>query len=204
MSKVVIISGPSGSGKSSLLKELFKNFDNLYFSISTTTREPRDGEINGVDYLFVTKKEFKKGIEEGDFLEWARVHNNYYGTSLKPINNAIENNKIVLFDIDVQGQKIVKEKLQDLAISLFITPPSIVELEKRITGRGLDKPSAIANRLKNAILEMKEIHCYDYLIINDDFEEAYKDFDAIIRILNLQISNNNKLNNILKSWESDN
>ena len=203
MSKVVIISGPSGSGKSTLLKELLNNFDNLYFSISTTTREPRKGEVDGVDYFFTTNDDFEEGIENGHFLEWARVHGNYYGTSLKQIDDALSENKIVIFDIDVQGQKIVKEKLKDLAISIFVSSPSINELERRITSRGLDKAVDIVKRLQNASLEMQEISNYDYLIINDNFEEAYKNIDSIIRSINLNLSNGLKLEEFLRSWEND-
>ena len=101
---ILIISGPSGCGKSTLLKEVYKEIDNYYFSISTTTRAPRVGETNGIDYFFVTKEEFEKDIENDDFLEYAKVHDNYYGTSLKPIKKALEEGKLVIFDIDVQGQ----------------------------------------------------------------------------------------------------
>ena len=116
---MLIISGPSGSGKSSLMNEMFKKIDDIYFSISTTTRVKREGEAEGVDYHYITKKEFKSDIEEGLFLEWAKVHDNYYGTSLKPILKSLHDGKLVVFDIDVQGHKIAREKFGDAITSVF-------------------------------------------------------------------------------------
>ncbi|MCG3716776.1 guanylate kinase, partial [Aliarcobacter butzleri] len=122
---ILIISGPSGCGKSTLLKEVYKNISDYYFSISTTTREPRVGEINGVDYFFVSKEEFEEDIKKGNFLEYAKVHDNYYGTSLKPIIQALNEGKLVIFDIDVQGHHLVRKKMNDSVTSVFITTPSL-------------------------------------------------------------------------------
>ncbi len=135
---ILILSGPSGCGKSTLLKEVYKDIDDYYFSISTTTRAPRVGETNGVDYFFVTKEEFEVDIENGDFLEYAKVHDNYYGTSLKPINSALNEGKLVIFDIDVQGHEIVRSKLDDIVTSVFITTPSLEVLETRLNSRNRD------------------------------------------------------------------
>ena len=179
---ILILSGPSGCGKSTLLKEVYKEIDNYYFSISTTTRAPRDGEKNGVDYLFVSKDEFEKDIENEQFLEWAKVHENYYGTSLKPINKALEEGKLVVFDIDVQGHDIVREKLDDIVTSVFITTPSLKELENRLTSRATDSNEVINKRLKNAKYEIKFFQKYDYFIVNDDLETASKQLVSIANI----------------------
>lgn len=171
---ILLISGPSGCGKSSLLQEVYKTIENYYFSISTTTRAPRVGEKDGVDYFFVSKDEFQKDIENGNFLEWAEVHGNYYGTSLKPIHKALQQGKLVIFDIDVQGfeQVIANTTLQSVTTTVFITTPSLQELKKRLTNRGTDSQEIIEKRLNNAKKEIEYINKYDHLIINDNLLEA--------------------------------
>ena len=159
---ILILSGPSGCGKSTLLKEIYKNIDNYYFSISTTTRTPRAGEQDGVDYYFVSKEDFEKDIEEGNFLEWAKVHDNYYGTSLKPIIEALNDGKLVIFDIDVQGHKIVRKKLNSQVTSVFITTPSLSILKDRLYSRNSDSNEIIEKRLSNAKEEI------DVLVIGID------------------------------------
>lgn len=179
---ILILSGPSGCGKSTLLKEIYKNINNYYFSISTTTRTPRAGEQDGVDYYFVSKEEFEKDIEEGNFLEWAKVHDNYYGTSLKPIIEALNDGKLVIFDIDVQGHKIVRKKLNSQVTSVFITTPSLSILKDRLYSRNSDSNEIIEKRLSNAKEEIDSFLDYDYLIINDDLHKATKDILAIANI----------------------
>ncbi|MEA3289392.1 MAG: guanylate kinase [Campylobacterota bacterium] len=171
---ILLISGPSGCGKSSLLKEVYKHITNYYFSISTTTRAPREGEKHGEDYFFVSKDEFKDDIEKANFLEWAEVHGNYYGTSLKPINEALEQGKLVIFDIDVQGfeQVVASEQLRAKTTTVFITTPTLTELEKRLYGRGTDSKDVIEKRISNAKKEIEYIGKYDYFIVNDDLETA--------------------------------
>jgi len=169
---ILLLSGPSGCGKSSLLKELYKTIDNYYFSISTTTRDPRDGEKDGVDYFFITKEEFKKDIEDNNFLEWAEVHGNYYGTSLKPINRALEQSKLVIFDIDVQGFEQVRKILNDITTTVFITTPSLNELENRLNSRATDSKDVIEKRVQNAKTEINYIDQYDYFIVNDNLQIA--------------------------------
>ena len=183
---ILIISGPSGCGKSTLLKEVYKEIDNYYFSISTTTRAPRIGEVNGVDYFFVTKEEFEKDIENDSFLEYAKVHDNYYGTSLKPINKALEEGKLVIFDIDVQGHEIVRNKLDSVVTSVFITTPSLKVLEERLNSRNTDNSEIIEKRLKNAKIEIKSFQEYDYLIINDNLELATKELISIANITRIK------------------
>ncbi|HIP11377.1 MAG TPA: guanylate kinase [Arcobacter sp.] len=176
---ILILSGPSGCGKSSLLKELYEQIDNYYFSISTTTRDIRDGEKHGVDYFFVSKEEFEQDIEDNNFLEYALVHGNYYGTSLKPINEALKKKMLVIFDIDIQGHELVRKKLDDLTTSVFITTPSLKELENRLNSRATDNKDVISNRIKNAKIEINSIDKYDYFIINDDLLIAAKELISI-------------------------
>ncbi len=176
---ILILSGPSGCGKSTLLKEVYKDITDYYFSISTTTRAKREGEQHGVDYFFVSKEDFEKDIAEGNFLEHANVHGNYYGTSLKPIMQALHENKLVIFDIDVQGHKIVRKKLNDIITSVFITTPSLKELENRLYNRSTDSKEVIEKRILNAQEEIKSFLKYDYLIINDNLQEASKQLVSI-------------------------
>jgi len=178
---ILLISGPSGCGKSSMLKELYKVIRNYYFSISTTTRKPRDGEKNGVEYFFVSKDEFEEGIKKNYFLEYAVVHGNYYGTSLKPIMKAINNGKLVIFDIDVQGHKIVREKLNNITTSVFITTPTLNELKNRLISRATDNYTTINKRIQNAKKEMKDIYKYDYFIVNDNLTKASEQLISIAK-----------------------
>jgi len=183
---ILILSGPSGCGKSTLLKEVYKDIDDYYFSISTTTRVPRAGEQNGVDYFFVTKEEFEKDIKNDDFLEYAKVHDNYYGTSLKPINKALEEGKLVIFDIDVQGHEIVRTKLDSIVTSVFITTPSLSILEQRLNTRNTDSVEIIEKRIKNAKGEVEFFQDYDYLIINDNLEIAAKELVCVANITRIK------------------
>ena len=179
---ILIISGPSGCGKSTLLKEVYKNISDYYFSISTTTREPRVGEVNGVDYFFVSKEEFEEDIKKGNFLEYAKVHDNYYGTSLKPIINALNEGKLVIFDIDVQGHHLVRKKMNDSVTSVFITTPSLKVLEERLNNRNSDSLEVIEKRVKNAKKEIEFFDEYDYFIVNDNLESASNELVSIANI----------------------
>ncbi|BFU77578.1 guanylate kinase [Arcobacter sp. 15-2] len=196
---ILLLSGPSGCGKSSLLKEVYKIINNYHFSISTTTREPRIGEKHGVDYYFVTKDEFEKDIKNGDFLEWAEVHGNYYGTSLKPINQALKESKLVIFDIDVQGFEQVITKLRDITTTVFITTPTIKELENRLYTRNTDSKEVIEKRISNAKAEIEYIDQYDYFIVNDDLKIASEQLVSIARSSLVKASLYNK-EEIIKNW----
>ena len=196
---ILIISGPSGCGKSTLLKEVYKDIDDYYFSISTTTRAPRIGEVNGIDYLFVTKEEFEKDINNGDFLEYAKVHDNYYGTSLKPINKALDESKLVIFDIDVQGHEIVRKKLSSITTSVFITTPSLEVLESRLNSRNTDSIEIIEKRIKNAKGEVEYFQDYDYLIINDDLQTAAKQLVCVANITRIKSKLFEK-NRVVSNW----
>ena len=178
---ILVVSGPSGSGKSTLMKGVLEAIEGSYFSISTTTREMREGEKEGVNYHYVSKEQFEQDIEDGAFLEWAKVHDNYYGTSLKPILKALHEGRVVVFDIDVQGHKIVREKLDNVTTSVFITTPDQQELLNRLNSRATDDYAVIKRRTNNAVSEMTRIHEYDYLLINDNLEETLKELIGIAR-----------------------
>lgn len=177
-----IVSAPSGAGKSSLISALIqKNTANdLQVSVSHTTRGPRPGEKNGTHYHFVNVDEFKSLIGDGVFFEWAQVFDNYYGTSRTVIEEQLANGIDVFLDIDWQGARQVKE-LMPQAKGIFIMPPSRNELERRLVGRGTDSDEVITSRMQQAVSEMSHYDEYDYLIINDDFEQALVDFSAIIK-----------------------
>ncbi|MGA1932818.1 guanylate kinase [Arcobacter sp. YIC-464] len=196
---ILILSGPSGCGKSTLLKEVYKDIDDYYFSISTTTRAPREGEAHGVDYFFVSKEEFEKDIENGDFLEYANVHGNYYGTSLKPVKEALNEGKLVIFDIDVQGHELVRKQLDDVVTSVFITTPNLSELENRLNSRATDAKDVIEKRIKNAKHEVEFFQEYDYFIINDDLQESSKQLVSIANIARIKTKLFTK-ENIVSSW----
>ena len=199
--QILLLSGPSGSGKSTLLARLFAEFSNIYFSISSTTRLPRAGEKDGVNYHFISVDEFEKDIKNGLFLEWARVHGNYYGTSLKPVLEALNNGKIVVFDIDVQGYFLAQKKYSKLITSVFLTTKNASELENRLKNRASETPESIKERLKNASKEMKHIDKYDYIIINDDINKAYNELRAVFVSMGVKSSNINATE-FLKSWNN--
>ena len=204
MGSLVIISGPSGSGKTSIAREVCKRIgeDKTYFSISTTTRPPRKGEVNGVDYFFVSKDEFLKDIQENQFLEWAEVHGNYYGTSLKQIQKALNEGKIVFLDIDVQGFESIKKIYPDLITSVFITTPNKTILIQRLQNRGTETEDSLKIRLINALNEMKKIDEYDYLLINDKFEESVELLESIARVSLIKSSKQN-LEKFIKEWNEE-
>ena len=197
--QILLISGPSGSGKSTLINRLMKEEKDIYFSISCTTREIRQGEKDGVDYYFLSVDEFKKGIENGEFLEWALVHKNYYGTSLKPVLKAFKENKIVIFDIDVQGFDIARSKFKDEITSVFITTKNSTELRTRLEKRGTNTQDDIERRLNNAVGEMSHIKDYDFLLINDDLEQTYDKFKSIFKSLKCRTKYAN-LSEFIDKW----
>ena len=197
---VLVLSGPSGAGKSSLISKISKDIGDYYFSISTTTRPIRDGEIEGVHYHFVTEKEFKQDIEDDNFLEYAVVHTNHYGTSLKPVREALSAGKLVIFDIDVQGNTAINDRLGDITTSVFITPPTLSELKKRLLNRSTDSQDVIKSRIKMAKREIQRISEYDYLLINDDLDEAAELLKQITMSAKLKMQNN-QINDFVQNWE---
>ncbi len=173
------ISAPSGAGKTSLVKALMANMPELKLSISHTTRPMRSGEEDGQDYFFIDKATFKKMIAEGAFLEHADVFGNYYGTSQATVEKQLNLGHDVLLEIDWQGAAQIRERMPHV-VSIFILPPSLAALEKRLTGRGQDSEEVIARRLSEAINEISHYKDYDYLIINDNFEVALKELAAVV------------------------
>ena len=185
---ILVLSGPSGAGKSTIINAASDQIGEYYFSISTTTREPRTGEENGRDYFFVTKEAFEEDIKAENFLEYAQVHGNYYGTSLNPVREALEAGKLVIFDIDVQGHRLVRAKMNDITTSAFITPPTLAALEQRLRARCTDDEAVIVNRIKNAKDEIRAVDEYDFTIINDTVELAAKQFVIIAKAARLKQS----------------
>lgn len=172
--KAIVFISPSGGGKSTLLKKLRADFPQFVESISCTTRSPRAGEVDGVHYFFITREIFESKIAHGDFIEYAKVHENYYGTSKDFVEDELSKGSIVLLDIDVQGADAVKRIFKDDAHAIFITPPSFEVLEARLRSRGTDSEETIAVRLKNAKGEMARKDDYDFCLVNDDLDRAYK------------------------------
>ena len=177
--KTFIISGPSGVGKSTVLKSLLERRKNVYFSVSATTRAPRTGETDGVHYHFLDVDTFRSWIARDEFLEYAEYVGNFYGTPKKYVDAAMDEGKDVILDIEVQGAIQVCSKRPD-TVRIFIAPPSWEELERRLTERGTDDPDKVQKRLLRAKVEFQTAHTYDYFVINDTVENAVNELDAIM------------------------
>lgn len=177
--KIFVVSAPSGAGKTTLCTKILAKFPELAYSISHTTRPPRVNEKDGVDYFFITVEQFKKRIEENLWAEWAQVHGNFYGTSMKFIKEKIEQGKHLLLDIDVQGAKQFKKAFPE-AITIFIMPPSIDVLADRLKQRETDSEEVIAKRLANAAEELSQRSFYQHVVVNDDLDQAEKTLAEII------------------------
>jgi len=197
---VLVLSGPSGAGKSSLINKIADDIGDYYFSISTTTRPMREGEEEGIHYHFVSEEEFKADIDADNFLEHAVVHGNYYGTSLKPVRNALSQGKLVIFDIDVQGNMAVNDRLGDITTSIFITPPSLTVLKQRLESRNTDTQEVISSRIKMAKREIQRTAEYDYLVVNDNLEIAAEVLRQIAITARLKIPHD-KINEFVQKWE---
>ncbi|OHD98132.1 MAG: guanylate kinase [Sulfurimonas sp. RIFCSPHIGHO2_12_FULL_36_9] len=197
---ILVLSGPSGAGKSSLLNKIINDIGECYFSISTTTRPIRDGEIDGVHYHFVDEDEFKKDVEEELFLEYAVVHGNYYGTAIKPVKEALKAGKLVIFDIDVQGNATIVNRLGDITTSVFISPPTLSELKRRLELRSTDTQEVIERRVDMAKREIQRISEYDFLIVNDNLDEAAIVLKIIANAARVKIPGN-EINDFVISWE---
>jgi len=189
---IVILSAPSGGGKTSISKMILNNNKNFVLSISVTTRKPRPNEQEGVDYYFKTIEEFHELKNADEFLEHAEVYGNFYGTPKKHVNKMLEDGHSVLFDIDHQGARQIKHNLNVKIVSIFIVPPSLETLKKRLLTRGQDSNSDIEKRLQVAAEEMSHADHYDYVVINDNFEKAVKEIQEIIEREHLKRLDNEK------------
>ena len=177
--RLFVLSGPSGVGNGTLRENALNDAPNLKYSISCTTRKPRDGETDGVEYRFITREKFREDISQGLFLEYAHVHEDYYGTLKADVVRELEAGHDVLLEIDVQGALQVREKMPD-AVLIFVAPPSVEVLERRLRGRGTEAQESLNVRLENALKELALKDKYDYIIVNDDLHSACEELRKII------------------------
>jgi guanylate kinase len=193
--QLYVISGPSGVGKSTVIRKIRENVPYLGYSVSHTSREPRNNEKNGSDYHFVDRKTFKSMIDKGSFVEWAEVYQDLYGTSFSSLNLSLEKGLDVILDLDTQGARNVRSSYKESNL-IFILPPSLQELENRLRERAQDNDDAMKTRIKNALLEINECTWYDFLIINDNIEKTVKELESII--ISERCRNNQKLDKVRK------
>jgi guanylate kinase len=187
---MLVLSSPSGAGKSTIARNLLESDPNISLSVSVTTRARRGSEIEGVHYHFLTRKEFELARDSDSLLEWAEVHGNYYGTPREPAEKALGEGRDMLFDIDWQGAQQVQEKMRADIVSIFILPPSMAELKQRLQRRAEDSSDVIAMRLKNARVEIEHWREYDYVVINDDLDRAFQSVVAIVNAERLRRDRN--------------
>jgi guanylate kinase len=186
---IFVVSAPSGAGKTTLIEKLRKEFPELRYSVSTTTRKPREGEINGESYHFVDESKFSQMIKEGDFLEWAIIHGNHYGTTKQSAMDVLNSGFELLLDLDIQGAASLRSYFKESANFIFIVPPSMEELKKRLVLRGTESESTLKTRLENGAMEMKEISMYDFVVVNDQLDIAYEDFKVIYKACHFRVIN---------------
>ncbi len=196
---IFILSAPSGAGKTTISRAALKAIAGLEASVSLTTRKPRDGETAGIDYRFVSDDEFKRSQSRGDLAEWARVFESSYGTPRAPIENAVAAGRDILLDIDIQGARQIRDKYRDDAVTIFVLPPSFVELEGRLRRRATEDEAKIQHRLERAREEAKAYPEYDYLIINDDVKDSIARLEAIVKAERLRVS---RLRNDFAPWKN--
>ena len=200
---MIVLSSPSGAGKTSLSRKLLEKNKNLFLSISFTTRPPRPLEVNESDYFFVDDKKFIDMLNKDEFLEHAKVFDFYYGTPKKPVMNALKSGKDILFDIDWQGTQQLMNSVQDDLVKIFVLPPSAKELEKRLLKRKQDTDETVKNRMSKASDEISHYAEYDYIIINKDFDESLEKINSILIAEGLKRTRQNKIQDIIKSLRDD-
>lgn len=199
---LIVISGPSATGKGTICKELLSSYKELAYSVSATTRQPREGEINGINYWFTLQEEFKRMIAQEELLEWAEVYGNYYGTPLKKVKAMLKEGKDVILEIDPQGALQVKKKFPE-GVFVYIIPPSLEELEKRIHKRGTDSPESIQCRLHAAAEEIRNAHHYNYIVVNDVVARAVGKIAAIIQAEKCSVARNESLLNKIAEYKGE-
>ncbi|MCG5059055.1 MAG: guanylate kinase [Limnoraphis sp. WC205] len=177
--RLIVITGPSGVGKGTLVRELLQRHRELHLSVSVTTRSPRPGEVEGKHYYFVDRNRFEQMVQNGELLEWAEFAGNYYGTPLLPVQKRIEAGESVLLEIELIGARQIRERFPQ-AQQIFIQPPSMLELERRLRSRGQDSDEAIARRLKRAAEEINAAQEFDFELVNDDLDEALKQLENVL------------------------
>lgn len=200
---LLVLSGPSGSGKGTVSEALMKNNDDIIFSTSVTTRTPRPGEVNGENYFFATREEFEKMVENDELLEHAFVHTNYYGTPKKFVFDEIAKGEIVLLEIDVQGALQVKKKYKE-AVFIFLIPPTMDELKSRLVKRDTETEDEIETRYRNAFRELDFVGEYDYFVINDVIDNAVKDIETIIAAEKLRVKRHKNIKKEVQAEEERN
>ena len=200
---MIVLSSPSGAGKTSLSRKLLEKNKNLFLSISFTTRPPRPLEVNESDYFFVNDEKFIDMLNKDEFLEHAKVFDFYYGTPKKPVMNALKGGKDILFDIDWQGTQQLMNSVQDDLVKIFVLPPSAKELEKRLLKRNQDTDETVKKRMSKASDEISHYAEYDYIIINEDFDESLEKINSILIAEGLKRTRQNKIQDVIKSLRDD-
>ncbi|MBW2063392.1 MAG: guanylate kinase [Deltaproteobacteria bacterium] len=177
--RIYVISGPSGVGKSTILDQVIKRVGGLGYSVSHTSRQPRENEVDGENYHFVSREEFLGMVDEGAFVEWARVYDDYYGTSFREVEEKLDKGLDLVMDLDTQGARNIKDRFHE-SVFIYILPPSLEELERRLRGRGTDEGGVIAKRLEKAIEEIKSCIWYDYIVFNRNVDDSIHQVESII------------------------
>jgi len=196
---IIVLSAPSGAGKSSICRKTLAACPMLEFSVSHTSRKPRPNEVDGKDYHFISREDFQRRINQGEFVEWVENYGNFYGTSIKSMNDVLNSGRDLLLDIEPRGARAIKKKFPD-AVFVFVLPPSLKELLNRLEKRGHESPEAIKTRFAQAERELKEVLWYDYVIFNEDLETAIKQMIAIYRAEKCKINRlNGKIDRFFKT-----
>jgi guanylate kinase len=179
--KLIVIAAPSGCGKTTIAKAILEKYPAMFFSVSATTRQIRNGEVNGKDYLFLTKAEFEERIRIGDLVEWEEIYGNYYGTLKSEISRALHQSHMMLFDVDVKGALSIQKHFPNDSILIFIQPPNFEILKKRLENRNTENPETLKRRLERVPMEMEKGRYFDFQVVNDDLQKAVDEVDEIVQ-----------------------